>query len=309
LFGGSGNDTLFGEGGDDLLAGGRGDDAVDGGEGNDTVNAAQGDTIAGGDGDDLFVLTDLGEAGSAGITIVGGEGDETDGDVLDLNGQTVDGSLNLTTDIPGELAGTVEMTDGSIVTFSNIERIICFTPDTLISTAQGPRLIQDLKVGDLIVTRDNGLQPLRWIGTRTVQAQGDMAPIRLDTSLLQSASAPLIVSPQHRMLWSGSRAQMLFGEGEVLVAARHLLSSPAVTRLSGGTVTYMHLMLDQHEVIYANGAATESFFPGDTAIEALTGQSRHEMFNLFPELRSHHGAFGDTARLCLKAHEARVLAA
>ncbi len=309
LFGGSGNDTLFGEGGDDLLAGGRGEDAVDGGEGDDTVNAAQGDTIAGGDGDDLFVLTDLGEAGTAGITIVGGEGDETDGDVLDLNGQTVDGSLNLTTDIPGELAGTVEMTDGSIVTFSNIERIICFTPDTLISTAQGPRLIQDLKVGDLIVTRDNDLQPLRWIGTRTVEAQGDLAPIRLDTSLLQAASAPLIVSPQHRMLWSGSRAQMLFGETEVLVAARHLLNHPAVTRIQGGSVTYMHLMLDQHEVIYANGAATESFFPGDTAIEALTGQSRHEMFNLFPELRSHHGAFGDTARLCLKAHEARVLAA
>jgi hypothetical protein len=68
-------------------------------------------------------------------------------------------------------------------------------------------------------------------------------------------------------------------------------------------------MLDQHEVIYANGAATESFFPGDEALSALNPEGRDEMFDLFPELRSHLGAFGDTARMCLKRHEARLLSA
>ncbi len=309
LNGGNGNDTLFGEGGDDVLNGGRGADAADGGAGNDTLNTAQGDTVQGGEGDDTFVLTDLSEAGSANIQIDGGEGDETDGDLLDLNGLAVDGTLNLTSTTPGDLAGTVEMTDGSIVTFSNIERIICFTPGTLISTVHGPRLVEDLRPGDLIVTRDNGPQPLRWIGQKTVAATGVNAPIRLHQSLLQGATAPLLVSPQHRMLWTGSRAQMLFGDNEVLVAAHHLLSNPGAQRIEGGDVTYMHLMLDQHEVIYANGAPTESFFPGDAALSALTGQSRDEMFSIFPELRSHHGAFGETARLCLRAHEARVLAA
>jgi len=307
--GGQGNDTLAGQAGDDLLDGGQGADQVLGGAGNDTVAAAQGDTIDGGDGDDLFVLSDLGEIGSGTISIVGGEGDETDGDTLDLNGIADRNTLNLTSNVPGELAGTVELTDGTLVSFSNIENIICFTPGTLIATAHGPRAIETLRPGDLIVTRDHGLQPLRWVGSRTVAATGNHAPIRLDPTLLQGASAPLLVSPQHRMLWSGSRAQMYFGESEVLVAATHLLGSPAARRVEGGLVTYMHLMLDRHEVIYANDAATESFFPGDEGLGALSDRARQEVFDLFPELRSHAGAFGDTARLCLKAHEARILAA
>lgn len=309
LLGGSGDDILFGEDGDDVLSGGRGADAADGGSGDDTFNTAQGDTVQGGEGDDTFVLTDLGEAGGADIEIVGGEGGETDGDLLDFNGLAVDGTLNFTSTTPGDLAGTVEMTDGSVVTFSNIERIICFTPGTQIATIQGPRRIEDLCLGDLILTRDNGPQPLRWIGQRTVAALGANAPIELNSSLLQDANAPLLVSPQHRMLWTGPRAQMLFGDSEVLVAAQHLLGNPGAVVREGGDVTYIHLMLDRHEVIYANGAPTESFFPGDTALSALTPACRNEMFSVFPELRSHHGAFGETARLCLRAHEARVLAA
>lgn len=309
LRGGGGDDTIFGEGGDDFIVGNRGSDAMSGGDGDDTILTAQGDTVLGGDGDDTFRIVDLNEGGSADILIVGGEGDETSGDTLDLNGQADISTLNLTSNTPGELAGTVELLDGSVVNFSNIESIICFTPGTLISTAHGPRLIEELRPGDMIVTRDRGLQPLRWIGSRTVAAEGNHAPIRLDPSLLQGAYDPLLVSPQHRLLWSGARAQMFFGEGEVLVAATHLLDHPAVQQIQGGTVTYMHLMLDQHEIIYANGAPTESFFPGDTALEALTAQARHEMLDLFPELRSHHGTFGETARLCLKAHEARLLSA
>ena len=307
--GGSGDDTLSGQGGDDLLLGNTGSDQVFGGDGNDTIEAAQGDAAEGGAGDDLFILTELGEAGSGTISIIGNEEDEINGDTLDLGGVADRNTLNLTTNLPGELAGTVELTDGTLVTFSNIENIICFTPGTLIATAHGPRAIETLRPGDLIVTRDNGLQPLRWVGSRTVAAKGKHAPIQLDPTLLQGASAPLLVSPQHRMLWTGSRAQMYFGESEVLVAATHLLGSPAARRIEGGNVTYMHLMLDRHEVIYANDAATESFFPGDEGLGALCDRSRQEVFDLFPELRSHAGAFGDTARLCLKAHEARILAA
>ena len=309
LNGGYGADTLLGGDGNDTLQGANGADSMSGGTGNDTLMVAQGDTVEGGDGDDMFVLSDYNESGSGSITIIGNEGDETTGDTLNLNGLADKSTLILTTDLPGEKAGTVEMLDGSLVTFSNIENIICFTPGTLIDTAHGPRPIETLTVGDLIVTRDHGLQPLRWIGSRTVAAQGDFAPIEIAPTLLPDATAPLLVSPQHRLLWSGARAQMLFGDDEVLVAARHLLANPAVTRREGGEVTYMHLMLDQHEVVYANGAATESFYPGDEALSALTGEGLDEMFTLFPELRSHAGGFGDTARLCLKSHEGSLLAA
>ena len=254
-------------------------------------------------------LVNTGESGSADITIVGGEGGETDGDTLFLNGQADLSTLNLTTDTPDEKAGTVEMNDGSLVTFSNIENIICFTPGTLIATDRGLRAIETLVPGDLLVTRDNGLQPLRWIGSRTVQGTGEFAPIEISTALLQDATAPLLVSPQHRILWTGPRAQLLFGDREVLVSAKHLLNHPAVSKRELSQVTYLHLMLDQHEVLYANGAATESFFPGDNALSALSDPCRDEMFHLFPELRSHQAAFGDTARVCLKSHEARLLAA
>ncbi|NRB19319.1 MAG: Hint domain-containing protein [Rhodobacteraceae bacterium] len=309
LNGGLGDDAIFGEAGDDLITGGEGSDTLDGGSGNDTLNTAEGDTALGGDGDDLFILTDYGEAGSSAIAIEGGEGDELGGDTLDLNGLADFSTLILTTDTLDEKAGTVELLDGSLVTFSGIEHIICFTPGTLIDTAHGPRAIETLTLGDLIVTRDHGLQPLRWVGSRTVAAQGSFAPIEIAQALLPGARAPLLVSPQHRLLWSGDRAQMLFGIDEILVAAQHLLTNPAVTRRTGGLVTYVHLMLDQHQVIYANGAATESFYPGDQALSALSDAGRDEMFTLFPELRSHTGGFGDTARLCLKSHEGLLLAA
>lgn len=308
LDGGDGNDTIYGQGGDDTLTGGRGNDTMDGGAGDDTLNVAQGDVATGGDGDDTFILTDLAEAGSGTITITGGETGETGGDTLDFGGVADRSTLNLTVDTAGEKQGTVTLYDGTVVSFSGIENIICFTTGTLIATAGGPRAIEDLNPGDLIVTRDHGVQPLRWIGRRTVPAAGRFAPIEIGAAL-HGGTAPLLVSPQHRLLWSGPRAQMLFGEGEVFVAAAHLLDHPAVQARTGGNVTYLHLMLDRHEVIYANGAATESFFPGDNALAALSDPARDEMFALFPDLRSHTGGFGDTARLCLKAHEARVLAA
>lgn len=306
---GSGQDTLFGGGGDDNLVGGGDEDSISGGAGNDTISAAEGDTVSGGDGDDLFLLVSHNEGGTADITIVGGEGDEADGDTLDLNGQANISTLNYTVNEAGEKAGTVELLDGSLVSFTNIEHIICFTPGTLIQTAQGPRAIEQLQAGDLIVTRDNGLQPLRWIGQRTVPGIGRFAPVELHPALMNGTGSPLLVSPQHRLLWSGAQAQMLFGEAEVLVAAQHLLDHPAARRIEQAQVTYIHLMLDRHEVLFANGVATESFYPGDTGLAALDDRSRHEMFELFPDLRSHTGAFGDTARICLKAHEARLLAA
>ncbi|MCE8008880.1 Hint domain-containing protein [Aestuariivita sp.] len=309
ISGDQGNDTIFGQGGDDLLDGGKGSDSVEGGAGNDTIDIAQGDTVSGGAGDDLFRIVDLAESGSGTITLVGGEDDETGGDTLDLGGQADRTTLNLTTNELGELAGSVELIDGTLLTFSNIENIICFTPGTQILTVAGLRPIETLAPGDLILTRDHGPQPLRWMGQRTVPATGGFAPVEIDPMLIDGATAPLRVSQQHRILWEGYRAQMLFGESEVLVAAKHLLSSPAVRLRVGETVTYIHLLFDRHEVIYANGIPTESFYPGDTALETVTDEGRDELFRIFPDLRCDLGDFGRTARVCLRQHEAPLLVA
>ena len=310
LDGGDGDDIIYGGDDDDTLIGGLGDDVLDGGDGRDTFTLAEGDTATGGAGDDTFVVTDLGEAGTTDtITVTGGEADETNGDTLVLTSDVSysDIVFSNTDDDGGGLSGSFTLNDGTLVQFSEIENIICFTPGTHILTQFGDRPIEKLRVGDLVVTRDNGLQPVRWVGSRTVAGNGALAPISIAPDTLEGGQRPLLVSPQHRVLFTGYPAQLLFGESEVLVAAKHLINSADIRKAPCDRVTYMHLMFDDHEIIYAQGTATESFHAGATGIAAVTDAGREEMFSLFPELRSNPGAHGDTVRPCLKAHEARLL--
>jgi Ca2+-binding RTX toxin-like protein len=307
--GGNADDTIIGGDGNDVLSGGTGDDQLFGGLGDDELYLAEGDVAEGGDGDDLFVLGDLGEGGSGTITITGGETGETNGDTLQLTPDVTlaDITFSNTDDAAGGLSGTFALGDGTTVSFSEIENIICFTPGARILTPWGERAIETLKPGDLVVTRDHGPRPIRWIGRRTVEGRGDFAPIAVNSTVMDGARRPLLVSPQHRLLFTGYRAQLLFGESEVLVAAKHLVDGVDVRVAEREKVTYFHMMLDRHEVIYAEGAATESFHAGDIGISAISDQSREEMFGVFPDLRANVGAYGDTARICLKRHEARLL--
>lgn len=164
-----------------------------------------------------------------------------------------------------------------------------------------------MRVGDLVVTRDHGLQPIRWIQSRTVAAEGRFAPVRIRPGAVVGLEKDLLVSPQHRMLFTGYRSELLFGEREVLMPATHLVDDKLVTRETGGTVTYIHMMFDSHEVIYADGAASESFHPGQEGIGGITDAAREELFTLFPALRSNPMGYGATARRCLKKHEAQML--
>jgi hypothetical protein len=157
------------------------------------------------------------------------------------------------------------------------------------------------------MTRDHGLRPIRWIGRRTVPAIGRLAPIRIRPGVLVGQESDLLVSPRHRMLFQGYRAELLFGESEVLVAACHLVDGRAVTVEEGGLVTYIHFMFDEHEIVFANGAATESFHPGTFGLSTLDAAVREELFRIFPELRAGVESYGPTARRCLRRHEAALL--
>ena len=306
LDGGDGADTLTGGDGDDWLSGGLGADSLDGGAGNDALFASNGDTITGGDGDDTITLVDTGETGAGGIFIDGLTGGQTGGDTLNLNGLADRTTINITSNVGGEQSGTVQLLDGTLVTFSNIDQVICFTPGTRILTETGYRPVEGLRPGDRLMTRDGGLQPLRWIGARRTLAAGQAAPIRIAPHVL-GGKRPLLVSPQHRMLLAGYEAQLLFGAEEVLASARHLLGGAGVTRVEGGEVTYIHLAMDRHEVIFAEGMATESFFVGDEGLKSLDPRAREGLLAALPHLRGDLSAYGGTARLCLKRHEAQAL--
>ncbi len=309
LDGGAGNDVISAGAGNDTLFGGTGADTLNGDAGNDTITFSDGDTATGGDGDDTFVLADLGEATNGTITVIGGEGVETGGDTLQLGNLADLSSLVITTpaNVGGGMSGYVTLDDGTILNFSEIENIICFTPGTRIATPKGARMVESLKIGDFLVTRDHGLQPIRWIGKRTVPALDRFAPVRIRPGVLSGLDTDLLVSPQHRMLFQGYRAELLFGESEVLIAAAHLIDGKLVTQDAGGEVTYIHIMFDDHEIIYAEGAATESFHPGSVGLSAVTAQGREELFSLFPDLRSAPASYGATARRCLKKHEAGLI--
>lgn len=303
LTGGDGDDTLDGGKGNDTINGGRGSDNLFGGAGNDTLIFGRGDTVDAGADDDMIILTGDEDGRPVDISVSGGDGYDT----LQL-GKEADLST-LTPFTPGQPnSGSVTLKDGSLLTFSNVENIICFTPGTLISTPHGARDIATLQVGDLVITRDHGLQPIRWIQQRTVPATGRFAPIRIRPGVLNGLTRDLIVSPQHRIMFEGYRAELLFGELEVLMPAKHLVDGMSVTQEEGSTVTYVHMMFDVHEVVYAEGAATESFHPGSLGLSALEDAAREELLALFPALRSDVNCYGDTARRCLKRHEALLLA-
>jgi len=294
LSGDAGNDSIIGGEGDDTIEGGTGDDTIQGGTGDDIIDVAQSDTVSGGDGDDTFNLVDLGE---------------TNGDTLNLNGLADRTTLTITDpdDANGGLTGTVALLEGTIVDFANIEDIICFVPGTLITTPLGLRRIEDLCVGDPVLTQDNGIQNVGWIGKTTVAGKDRFAPVNFAKSMWPGAMDDLTVSPQHRMLIKGYRAELLFGQSEVLVPAVHLLNGKDVTRVDQEEVTYVHIMFQQHEIIFANGIPAESFHPGSFGVDAMAAHARDELFALFPELRSNLGAYGGTARLSLKAKEAKML--
>jgi hypothetical protein len=169
---------------------------------------------------------------------------------------------------------------------------VCFTAGTLIETDRGPRPIETLAAGNLIVTRDNGLQPLRWIGERHLRRvdlmrQPHLAPVHIAAGALGPGlpRRDLIVSPQHRVLVRSRISERMFGATSVLIPAVKLLDLPGVSRPQPqGPVRYFHLLLDRHEVVLAEGCPSESLLIGPMAKRLLSPEALAELTALFPEV-------------------------
>lgn len=181
----------------------------------------------------------------------------------------------------------------------------CFVAGTLIATPDGARRAEDLRPGDMVLTLDHGPQAIRWVGARDVPGQGSFAPIRFAPGALGNGRE-LLVSPQHRMLVTGWRAELLFGAPEVLVAAVHLANGRSITRAPRARVRYVHLLFDRHELVWSEGALSESFHPGGRML-AGDAALRAEVLALFPGLAG--AANSPVARPVLRRHEAALLRA
>ncbi|WP_299358166.1 Hint domain-containing protein [uncultured Paracoccus sp.] len=194
---------------------------------------------------------------------------------------------------------------------------ICFAAGTLIDCAGGPRRIETLVAGDQVTTRDRGLLPIRWIGSRQLTAADldvnpAFRPLRIRAGALGGGLpvADLVVSPQHRVLVQSDLTERICGTGQVLVAAKHLTDIPGVEVLGKASgVTYWHMLFDAHELVRSNGVWTESLYTGPQAIKSLTAAARREILMLFPDLRD--GGAGDPpapARRLLTGREGRKIA-
>ncbi|MEM6940019.1 MAG: Hint domain-containing protein [Pseudomonadota bacterium] len=333
LAGGAGFDTLEGGADDDSLDGGSASDSLDGGDGADTLIGGTGDDtleggagddlLTGGDGDDTFIfnvgdgadtITDF----NAGNTGALGDGDTTNNDFIDL-GQFYssmgelradfddDGLLNQSNDgVDGaDYSDNTAMQSGDSLAFSGADRnsfssdntgVVCFAAGTLILTDRGEVPVERLRAGDRIATYDNGFQPLamlasRRLGSDALAANPRLEPIEIKAGAL-GFERSLIVSPQHAML-------VRHCGGEALVRARQL------SRVKGGLVrvmkgcrlvTYVHLIFDAHQIVFANGRPAESFYPGPRALDALSKDARQEFMSLFPNVAAEVARTGAQAK-------------
>ena len=323
LFGDAGNDTIYGNAGNDQLSGGDGHDYLDGGRdadtmtggvGNDTFKAGHEDLITdfevtrnadgNNDNNDLVDLseyynqTNLDKLNiareAAGLqpyhTPLGWlRADQADGTLNDIN--AANGFTIPAFSMKIQNGGTA--VDGKGLTYENT-RVVCFSAEALIETSRGPVAAGDLAVGDMVRTRDAGFQPINWIMQRTFTAEDleqapQLRPIRIKAGALNSTSpsADLVVSPQHRMLIRSKIAMRMFGAQEVLVAAKQLLLLDGIDVAEDlSEVTYVHFLLDGHQIVYANGAETESMHTGAEALKTVGKVAVEEIYTIFPELRA-----------------------
>ncbi|MEL6952543.1 MAG: Hint domain-containing protein [Pseudomonadota bacterium] len=279
------------------------------------------ETVFEGQTANVDVLANDDNVGVAFVTHVNGQEILPNGSVTLNSGHVVTLLLDGTLDIQPP-ASQVNLTDPESINFSytaddgsgisdtafvTVTAIPCFARGTLIRTETGERRVQDLKVGDMVHTRDDGLQPVRWAGRKLVAADGALAPVVIEAGTF-GRHRRLILSPQHRVMVQHHMAELMFGEDEVLVAAKDLVNGVSIWSMQGGFVEYHHLLFDRHQMIWSDGLLTESFLPGPNTMPGFDDGVQAEIYELFPELREDAAAgYGGAARRGLKAFEARAL--
>lgn len=230
------------------------------------------------------------------------------------NGETLVLDRHMDNDFNGNSTidgGTTEVgngwfaSDNNLFVLGGITPPICYARGTLIETPEGPRFIETLREGDLVTTLDSGPCPIRWTGAHRMAGTGPGAPVFIRAGTLGNLR-DLFVSQNHRMLLSGARAELLFGQSEVLVAAKHLVNGTTIRIAPRGEIEYHHFLLDRHEIVFAEACPSESLFPGNETLKSVDDDARDEIVALFPELDGLDCPHG-LSRYTLRRHEAEAL--
>lgn len=151
-----------------------------------------------------------------------------------------------------------------------------FARGTHITMASGEQIkIEDLSVGDRVLTRDAGPQEVRWIGSSTVRAVGVYAPVVIREGALFN-TRDLVLSPDHRLFIYQRKDRLGAGRSEVLVKVRHLLNGDTVYQQDGGFIEYFQILFDAHQIIYAEGIAAETLLVDSRTRAALPGELTRE---------------------------------
>lgn len=224
--------------------------------------------------------------------------------LMSPDGQTTDALVLVEVDAQALIAETyllplAELTAGTDYTLVGLDRegarrkfaqvaCVSFTRGTHITMARGEQVpIEDLSVGDRVLTRDHGIQQIRWIGQSTVRATGALAPVVIRAGILANAR-DLIVSPDHRLFIYQRVDKIGAGQAEILVKARHLVNGDTVFVQPGGFVDYFQILFDRHHIIYAEGIAAESMLIDPRTKPALP----EELLERISPLLHHSGSPG-----------------
>lgn len=168
---------------------------------------------------------------------------------------------------------------------------MCFVAGTAIATPQGERPVESLRAGDLVSVFGGTSRPIRWIGCRHVSLARQLAdPRARSVSVAPNALGPgwpqavLRVSQQHRLMISTPIAEKMFGQAEVLVAAKKLVGLAGISiDQPRASLRYFHIALDRHDLVLAEGAPTESLLPGPEALRTFDAQTAILLQKLVPE--------------------------
>lgn len=227
--------------------------------------------------------------------------------VTQSGGLTLDRNQDLDFNNDGDVDDPLEDGNNFFYVGDYTTPVPCFTAGTLIRTPTGEVAIETLKAGDQVITLDAGIQIIRWAGRRTVPAQGHMAPVHIAANTFGQHDA-LDVSQNHRILRTGLAIKTLFAADEVLVAAKYLVDNRNVTIRRGGMVDYVHILFDEHQLIWANGCLSESLFPAAMSTNPDLADALSELRELFPAIFSKTSADNlQTVRTSLKRFEAVLL--
>ncbi|WP_339762514.1 Hint domain-containing protein [uncultured Sulfitobacter sp.] len=183
------------------------------------------------------------------------------------------------------------------------EATVCFLAGTLIETPAGPLPIEGLKAGMEVLTLSGTARPIRWIGQSSVCGLGKLAPICIKSGVLGN-TRDLYMSPNHRVLVRSSKAELSFGQCDVLVPAKAFVDGVNVVRVPMPKASYLHILLDEHDMVFSEGIATESLFSGSVAVGVLAADALAELEEIFPHFQHSQQR---SSHLALTMSEARYL--